>query len=42
MIQHVYERAVASGAESVVIATDDERIRKVAEEFWRNSLHDLS
>lgn len=33
MIQHVYERAVESGAESVVIATDDERIAKVAEEF---------
>jgi 3-deoxy-manno-octulosonate cytidylyltransferase (CMP-KDO synthetase) len=33
MIQHVYERAVESGAESVVIATDDERICKVAEEF---------
>lgn len=33
MIQHVYERALASGAESVVIATDDERIQKVAEDF---------
>lgn len=33
MIQHVYERAVESGAESVIIAADDERIRKVAEEF---------
>jgi 3-deoxy-manno-octulosonate cytidylyltransferase (CMP-KDO synthetase) len=33
MIQHVYERAVASKAESVVIATDDERIKKAAEEF---------
>lgn len=33
MIQHVYERAVESGAESVIIATDDERIRKVAESF---------
>ncbi len=33
MIQHVYERAVASGAESVIIATDDDRIRKVAEGF---------
>jgi 3-deoxy-manno-octulosonate cytidylyltransferase (CMP-KDO synthetase) len=33
MIQHVYERAVESGAESVVIATDDERVRKVAEDF---------
>lgn len=33
MIQHVYERAAASGAESVIIATDDDRVRKVAEEF---------
>lgn len=33
MIQHVYERAAASGAESVVIATDNERIQKVAEDF---------
>lgn len=33
MIQHVYERAVASGAESVVIATDDERIKEAAEKF---------
>lgn len=33
MIQHVYERALSSGAESVVIATDDDRIRKVAEDF---------
>ena len=33
MLQHVYERALASRAESVVIATDDERIQKVAEGF---------
>lgn len=33
MIQHVYERAAASGAESVIIATDDERVKKAAEEF---------
>ncbi len=33
MIQHVYERSIASGAESVVIATDDERVKKVAEDF---------
>lgn len=33
MIQHVYEKAVASGAENVIIATDDERIQKVAEDF---------
>lgn len=33
MIQHVYERAIQSGAISVVIATDDERIAKVAKGF---------
>jgi len=33
MIQHMYERAIESGADSVVIATDDERIKKVAENF---------
>ncbi len=33
MIQHVYERARASGAAGVVIATDDERIRDVARAF---------
>jgi len=33
MIQHVYERAVASGADEVIIATDDQRIRQVAEAF---------
>jgi 3-deoxy-manno-octulosonate cytidylyltransferase (CMP-KDO synthetase) len=33
MIQHVYERALQSGAISVVIATDDIRIAKVAENF---------
>jgi 3-deoxy-manno-octulosonate cytidylyltransferase (CMP-KDO synthetase) len=33
MIQHVYERAIQSGAESVVIATDDERIKLAAEKF---------
>lgn len=30
MLQHVYERASESGAEEVIIATDDERIREVA------------
>lgn len=30
MLQHVYERALQSGAERVVIATDDEQIEKVA------------
>jgi len=33
MIHHVYERAVESGAVSVVIATDDERIEEVAKKF---------
>lgn len=33
MIQHVYERALESGAESVVIATDDKRIQEAAEKF---------
>lgn len=33
MIQHVYERAVESGAESVVIATDSDEIAAVAEGF---------
>lgn len=33
MLQHVYERAVESGAESVAIATDDEKIRDAAEKF---------
>ncbi len=33
MIQHVYERAVQSGATEVVIATDDERIRQVGADF---------
>lgn len=33
MLQHVYERSVESGAASVVIATDDKRIREAAEKF---------
>lgn len=33
MIQHVYERAQLSGAEQVVIATDDERIETAAKRF---------
>ena len=33
MVQHVYERAVASGAQQTIIATDDQRIQKVAEGF---------
>lgn len=33
MIQHVYERARESGAQSVVVATDDARIAQVVEDF---------
>lgn len=33
MIQHVYERAKESQASDIIIATDDERIEKVAHEF---------
>ena len=33
MLQHVWQRAMESSAESVVIATDDERIAEVAESF---------
>ncbi len=33
LIQHVYERACESGAEEVVIATDDERIVQAAAKF---------
>lgn len=33
MLQHVHERALESGAEEVVIATDDERIRETALSF---------
>lgn len=33
MLQHVYECALKSGAQQVIIATDDERIRQVAESF---------
>lgn len=33
MLQHVYERAVESGADEVVIATDDERIEAAARTF---------
>ena len=33
MLQHTYERASGSGAKQVCIATDDERIKIVAEEF---------
>jgi len=33
MIQHVYERAMDSGADHVIVATDDERIRDVVKAF---------
>ncbi len=33
LLQHVHEVALASGAESVTIATDDERIRATAADF---------
>ena len=33
ILQHVYEKAVDSGADTVVIATDDQRIADVAEGF---------
>lgn len=33
MIEHVYRRAVQAAASAVVVATDDERVRKVVEGF---------
>lgn len=33
MIQHMYERALESGAEEIIIATDDVRIEQVAKQF---------
>lgn len=33
LVQHVYERALESGAQTVTIATDDERIRDAAKRF---------
>jgi 3-deoxy-manno-octulosonate cytidylyltransferase (CMP-KDO synthetase) len=36
MLQHVHERARASGAQEIVIATDDERIAAVAAGFGAN------
>lgn len=33
MVQHVYERAMLSGAEKVIIATDDSRIEQAVKEF---------
>ncbi|MGX5913809.1 3-deoxy-manno-octulosonate cytidylyltransferase [Aliidiomarina sp. Khilg15.8] len=38
MIQHVYERAVASGAAEVVIATDDQRVMDAARAFGANAM----
>lgn len=36
MLQHVYERALASSANAVYIATDDERVREAALRFTDN------
>ena len=33
MIQHVYERALSSGADQIIIATDDHRIAETAGSF---------
>jgi len=33
MVQHVYERAIQSEAQRVIIATDDQRIADAAERF---------
>jgi 3-deoxy-manno-octulosonate cytidylyltransferase (CMP-KDO synthetase) len=38
LIQRVWSRAVASGAASVVIATDDERILQVAQDFGARAM----
>ncbi|MAD52709.1 MULTISPECIES: 3-deoxy-manno-octulosonate cytidylyltransferase [unclassified Idiomarina] len=38
MIQHVYERAIQSGAAEVIIATDDQRIADVVERFGGRSM----
>ncbi|MEC9318822.1 MAG: 3-deoxy-manno-octulosonate cytidylyltransferase [Pseudomonadota bacterium] len=38
MIQHVYERALQSGAAEVIIATDDQRIADVVERFGGRSM----
>lgn len=42
MIQHVYERALQSDARRVIIATDDERIVKVAESFGADTCMTLA
>jgi len=36
MIQHVYERAIESGADCTIVATDDIRIAECAEKFGAN------
>lgn len=33
LVEHVWQRACASGARSVIIATDDERVRETAQRF---------
>jgi len=38
MIQHVYHRALESGAKSVVVATDDLKIKKCVEDFGGNTV----
>lgn len=38
LLQHVHERAVASGAEAVVIATDDERVAAAASRFGADTM----
>ena len=38
MIQWVAEKAQASGAEKVIIATDNDEVAKVVEGFWWRSL----
>ncbi len=40
MIQHVFEKALQSGASRVIIATDNENVADVAK-FWRGSVHDF-
>lgn len=37
VIQWVWQRALASGAQSVLVATDDERIRAAASKFGADS-----
>ena len=41
MIQHVFEKALQSGASRVIIATDNENVADVAKKFWRGSVHDF-